>query len=118
MQIDERLRSAALVRIMPGQADQPSSAQHERESIIHHFDAVLELLIAQTQPSLDAALVRLEQSKGGDWTESERQRWRALLRQRRLHNIERLRAYQRRGRFPLNNNDPRHPQPLEVRADN
>ena len=112
--VDDRLRSAALVREMPGKADRPSSAQHERASIIRHFDAVLELLIAQTQPSLNAALTRLEHSEGVDWNATERQRRRELLLQRRWQNIARLRAYQRLGRFPKNDNDPRQPQPIFV----
>lgn len=52
--------------------------------------------------SLEVALDRLEQRRGEDWTVDEREDWRLRLAAERLTNVLRLRRYQRRGLFPVN----------------
>ena len=111
---DERLRSAALVRTMPQQASRPLSIRQERESLHRHFEAVIEILIANTDISLIQALDRLERASGQRWSLAQRQRQYQLLLDRRMQNIKFLVAYQGREIFPRNESDRSCPQPIFI----
>ncbi len=101
--IDSRLRSAFLLRAIgsPQEYRQANSASL-RVQLQTHFDAVLEILEANRERSLEVALARLEQRQGIRWSQSQRQYWHAFLSHQRDQNIERLAAYRDRGLFPLN----------------
>lgn len=101
--VDPRLRSAFLQRATGLDRTPPSATLFTRQQELRrHFDAVVELLMNNSDRSLEVALDRLEQRRGEDWTVDEREDWRQRLAAERLTNVLRLRRYQRRGLFPVN----------------
>jgi hypothetical protein len=71
-------------------------------SLQRHFEIVLAILGNRTERSVEQALARLETSRGDQWSASERVNWRTRLLAERELNLERLRLYRDRGRFPRN----------------
>ena len=101
--IDPRLRSAFLVRATGSdRIPRPMTAAQIQHELRAHFDAVLEILVRNTDRALQASLDRLESRLGVSWTPSERAIHRQRLAVERRLNIDRLRAYQSRGLFPIN----------------
>lgn len=112
---DSRLRSAFLLRATGMDRDDdrlPPAQQIER--LNEHFDAVLELLADRRDASLEIALNRLETRRDEHWSASERDAWRQRLASERETNLTRLREYQVRRRFPINEHDDQRAVPVFV----
>ena len=106
-QNDPLLQSAFLRR--PADAAKPLTV---------HFSRVLELLRLYREESLDLATRRLERSEGAFWTQDLFERNRAMLAVRRELQLERLRSYRDRRRFPINDSAHRHCVPVFVDRNN
>lgn len=101
--IDARLRSAFIQRLTGLQFSPPSATMQERtRELQRHFDAVVGLLEANRQRSVNLALQRLEERRGEDWDAQTRLSWKKWLEGERQTNIRRLERYRDRGLFPFN----------------
>jgi hypothetical protein len=113
--LDSRLRSAFLLRASGEDTqDNRLPPAQEVQRLDDHFDAVLELLAGRRDAALEIALNRLETRRGEHWSASERDVWRQRLATERETNLARLRDYQRRRRFPVNEHDDQRAVPVFV----
>ena len=114
---DTRLRSAYLQRATgidcaPG----ATTAQGRQRTLQRHFDAVIDILNDRAESSVELALNRLERHEAQTWSAEQRRDWRARLAAKRLVNIQRLKLYRDRGRFPIN--EHAHDRAVPVFVDN
>lgn len=101
--IDARLKSAFIQRLTGLQFSPPSATAAERtQELQRHFDAVVGLLEANREGSVELALQRLEEGRGAAWDAKTRLRWKERLEEERQTNIRRLERYRDRGLFPIN----------------
>lgn len=110
---DARLASASLKRFAADGAGR-LPAEDEQRRLRLHFSVVIDLLNDETGASLDVAVTRLEARSDDRWSPAERHARRAALAAERAVQIERLRAYRDRGRFPLNDGFPSGAVPIFV----
>lgn len=103
--VDPRLRSAFLLRAIEeagGSSRYARSSASADEQLAAHFEAVDEILTRHTERSLNLAVARYETAHEVTLADDEREALRAQLERRRTLQLERLRAYGARGRFPQN----------------
>lgn len=91
-----------------GQAENlpPVPPADKQAQLRRHFAVVEQILIRNTEKSFALAIQRLQESLRKTRSQEERQQWRDVLRQRRHLQIQRLREYRHRGRFPINKDQP------------
>lgn len=107
-----QLRSAFLGPGVWG--DESLSAEQIDDQLKLHFQTVLKILNAQTQPSLARAVARLEQHYGLKFTKADREWvWRYLV-SKRNWQIRTLSQYADRGQFPRNEGHANRAVPIFV----
>jgi hypothetical protein len=113
----EVLRSAFYLRASGRDHElPPASAADRQRALRRHFDLVIAALIARSDQSLERALDRLETHRREAWSAADRAAWRQTLAARRASQIRRLRRYQIRSQFPLNEGQADHAVPIFVDA--
>lgn len=114
---DRPLASAYLARNAEPGSGRDVAPDAERARLRLHFTVVIDLLNRQSDASLDVAVSRLESRDPAHWSETERTARRSALTIARAVQVERLRAYRDRGRFPLNREFPSARVPIFVDDD-
>lgn len=92
----------------------PRTAEEEQAQLRRHFLAVEKILVRDTPTSLRVATKRLERALGQTLNAADRERLMGLLGERRLGQIDRIRQYRERNRFPLNSDPGASPRPIFV----
>jgi len=106
-----QLRSAYLG---PSVWNEDLSTREINDQLKAHFSEVLTLLEAKDRLSLLTALERAEATSEKHWSKADRQAALIFLAQNRRKQIQRLRIYKARGRFPLNEGQSTDAAPIFV----